>query len=226
MSPKKNINISMSGLLASNWIITLTATLVGVFLALYLNERVSTNKLKSKKAIAVENVLSEIESNKRSLETTNEKHLNFLEITEFVHEHMDEDQRLICSSEKLSSFRRKFPSVFSITDSIALEDNLYHYKGDLNLPTGLSQFDLTTASWDAMKNSGLSSSFDFNCLIILEQMDRLTKETADQNRYFLDMVQNQADYEVLNRQLKLLLKYEKLLLEFYDRSESEIKDCG
>jgi len=47
--------------LTSDWVITLTATLIGVFGAMFLSEMVSSKKVKKQKSIATKNILFEIE---------------------------------------------------------------------------------------------------------------------------------------------------------------------
>jgi uncharacterized membrane protein (DUF106 family) len=59
--------------LSNNWIVTLTATLIGVFAALYLNEVVETKKLNNKKSIATKNIFLEVEANQESLEKSIKK---------------------------------------------------------------------------------------------------------------------------------------------------------
>jgi len=58
----------ITGFLSNNWVVTLTATLIGVFSALYLNEIVASRKLENQKAIAKQNILTEISQNQESLE--------------------------------------------------------------------------------------------------------------------------------------------------------------
>ncbi len=47
-------------LISSNWLLTLTATLFGVSVALFLNEWVASNKFRSQKSIATENIVAEV----------------------------------------------------------------------------------------------------------------------------------------------------------------------
>ena len=218
-----------SRFLANNWVITLTATLIGVFVALYLNERVSSSKLKSQKSIATKNILAEISSNQGSLEETIDKHLELLEVMEFLGEYLDEDNNLITKPEILGKFKNKYPDVALIQDSTRLEDGYYDYEGEINLDLSFPQFNLTTIAWETLKSSGISTSYDFNCLMYLETIDKMTKEILQKNRDLLDFLTGSKDSgennENLLKNLNLLVDYEESLLAAYESSEEELKAC-
>ncbi len=65
-------------ILTNSWVITLTATLIGVFVALYLNEWLASVKLNNQKQIAKENVLAELKSNNKKLNESITKHKSAL----------------------------------------------------------------------------------------------------------------------------------------------------
>ena len=86
MSKKKQnkLNTRSNRILTSNWFVTLSATLVGVFVALYLNELVASRKLEIAKATATDNILTEIESNLSSMQDAVKMHQEFFDVLDFV----------------------------------------------------------------------------------------------------------------------------------------------
>ncbi len=73
-----------SKLLTNSWVITLSATLIGVFAAMYLNEWMASRKLTRQKSIATQNILAEFQANRDFLEGTLEDHQEILEIMDFL----------------------------------------------------------------------------------------------------------------------------------------------
>ncbi len=216
----------------NNWVVTLTATLVGVFVALYLNEIVASNKLEDQKSIATKNILLEIQENQRNIEKNIEKHTAMFSILEFMNECMDKESRLITSVDSMQSFRVKHPEIFIVKDSTLVTDGKYHYQGELDLNFDLSYINVTSFSWATLKNSSLTTSYDFNCLVFLEKLDIITKETLNLERNVLDMLWEPENYENdgfknrLMRELKFLIEHEKGLLEGYKVSEEKLSNCG
>ena len=80
---KKKLNTRNYRILTSNWFVTLSATLVGVFLALYLNERVASQNLDKAKASATDNIMTEVESNLNSMQDAIELHQKFFDVFTF-----------------------------------------------------------------------------------------------------------------------------------------------
>ena len=74
----------ISKLLGSNWFITLTATLIGVFGAMFLNEWVSSKNLRDQKKLASVNVLKEIETNQETLKNAISDHKELRDIMQFL----------------------------------------------------------------------------------------------------------------------------------------------
>ena len=72
-----------SKLLTISWVITLSATLIGVFAAMYLNEWMASRKLTQQKSIATQNIMAEFHSNRDFLEGTLKDHQELLEIMDF-----------------------------------------------------------------------------------------------------------------------------------------------
>jgi len=221
---KKNLKF-----LSNNWVVTLTATLIGVFAALYLNELVASHKLEEKKAIAKQNIFKEIEENRRSLEKNIVKLEKMLDVINFLDPKMDEENGLISSPDSIAFFKSKHPEILKIEDSIKVDNGIYSYNGEIDIDFNISHINLTTLSLKTLKNSGLSSSFDFNCLMNLERLEKFTNEILEKEKKTLEELFQTIGKKITKEftdQLKLLISYDRTLLEFYSESEKNLKNCG
>ncbi len=218
-------------ILKSNWVVTLTATLIGVFVALYLNERVSSNKMEEQKIIATQNIVQEIAQNNESIADNIRKHEAILAIFRFTEANIDDQGRMIMHPDTMNAFVQQFPGTLTVTDSSQQENGLYEYSGDVDLQFDFSYINLTNLGWETLKSSGLSTSYDFNCLMYLEKLDNLTQEFFIHEKQFINLLKNRHNYdqdnydETLKSELQFLLKVEKALLESYDNSHEKLKNC-
>lgn len=216
-------------ILANNWVVTLTATLIGVFVALYLNEWVSSKKLRDQKAIATQNVLAEISSNDKKVNKAIARHTELLETMVFLGEYTDEEDNLIAPPDSLNKFRTKYPDLVVIEDSTLVRDGYYEYDGEINVNVSFPHFDLTTIAWTTLKNSGISTTYGFECLMYLESVDKVTNEVLQKNMELLEFFTGTRDSgeenEKLIGHLTLLIDYEESLSEMYRACDRELKNC-
>jgi len=226
----KKVKFKNSKIFANNWVITLTATLIGVFAALYLNEWVSSKKLRNQKTLATKNILTEINSNQNSLETSIRKHTDLLETMEFLIKYVDEEDRLISPVDSMNKFRTKYPEVVTIKDSTLLENGNCEYNGAINIDLSIPHIQLTSIAWKTLKNSGISTTYNFECLMYLETIDKLTDEVLQKDEELIEFMTGLRDggtkNENLISHLNLLIDYEESLLEIYKPREDELKDCN
>lgn len=218
-----------SKLLANNWVITLTATLVGVFLALYLNEWISNRNLRNQKSIATENIFAEIASNKAKLEKAVVEHNELLDVIEFLSFFINDDEDLVAHVDSMNKFKSKYPSMIKVTDSTHLGNDVYHYKGKTDFEISVPHLQLTTIAWRTIKNSGISNSYGFDCLMFLERTDNLTNEIFKMDNDLLEYISKIKDSGKKNQhlimQLKMLISYEESLISVYDNSEQQLQSC-
>ena len=219
----------LSRLFSNNWLVTLTATLIGVFVALYMNEIVSSKKLENQKTIATKNILSEIKQNQESLEKNIKNQEVLLGTIQFIKTHMDSENRVISSVDSMNIFRKKYPKTFTVEDSTKLENDKYHYTGEMDMNFGVSYINLTNVAWETLKNSGLSSSYDFNCLMFLEKMNKVTMDILLKEKEFLELLgnyqENETYYDKIILKASQLIEYEKGLLNGYKSSSEQLKEC-
>ncbi|MEO0777127.1 MAG: hypothetical protein AAF146_11205 [Bacteroidota bacterium] len=218
-----------SKLLTNSWVITLSATLIGVFAAMYLNEWMASRKLTRQKSIATQNILAEFQANRDFLEGTLEDHQELLEIMDFLGRYVNEEEDLIAPSVAFNAFQVKFPDLIRVADSTYVAEGIYRYDGEVNLDISFPHFELTTITWDALKSSGLIATFPYECLLHLETISNITDEVSNRNKELLDYFTGARDSGANNRNLishlELLIEYESALINQYDSSEEELDEC-
>lgn len=201
-------------------VITLVATLLGVFLALYLNEWNSSRKLKNQKQIASKNILLEINSNKEKLEESVENYTKMLETFIFFKHCINSKGDVVSSVEYMSKFISKNPGIIYPKDSIKLMDGKYKYtQMDLNLHFIVEQVELRTIAWETMKNSNIISSYNFDYLMNLEYFYNSLKLIIQSNKEIYDDAAKflQSDFDVLDNlifNIKIEIDTENNLIDF------------
>jgi hypothetical protein len=221
--------INLTKLLSSNWLITLTATLVGVFLALYLNERVNEGKVADQKAKAAKDIREEIANNREEIKSGLKAHKKFYDIFFFLSLYLDKEKGLVAPADSVQKIRVLYPEALLIKDSVEVKEGFYDYEGEINADFSVHHILLSDFAWSTLKGSSLSSEFDFDCLVYLERMNRIQDEIASENKKLIAYMTGEKDpgenYELILRQLGLLINFEESLLEFYEQSLAETEEC-
>ncbi|MEM1327762.1 MAG: hypothetical protein AAGI23_17505 [Bacteroidota bacterium] len=230
----------LSRILTSKWLITLTGTLIGAFLALFLNEQVAIRKLNQQKAIASENIMEEIKSNKEELEKAIDYHERVLAFLMFRFEYTNEEDLLIVPQDTMAAFQLMYPDVITVTDSTFISEGIYQYKGEADASMSYSNINMTTVAWETLRDKEVASTYPFKCLMELEKLDKLTQEVIQGNKELLMTFmtgafssdsQEEVEEDSMSQiivPLRLLLQYEKLLLSFYEYAldeENILMDC-
>ena len=218
-------------ILSSNWFVTLSATLVGVFVALYLNELVASQKLNEAKANATDNILTEMESNLNSLQGAIETHQKFFDVLDFAKYIDSESEELIVPFDTIMKFRNDYPNLLIVKDSMMVEKGIHAYSnGQLDYNFSLPQFDISTVAWNTLLNTGMSRSYSFECLLYLqgtyknvEKVITLKEELFNALYRTKDLA---ADREKILRLLAMLLDYERAAIQALASAKEEIKDCS
>ncbi len=218
----------LSRLFASKWLVTLTATLIGTFLALYLNERVAIRKVNQQKTIASKNIREEIQMNREELEKSLKQHEQLLDVVIFMEEYYNsEDEKLIVHKDTMNAFRTRNPEILSEMDSTQVEGDIYDYSGQIDLDISYSHINLTTIAWETLLNSGITSAYQFNCLMSLSRLYKITdmiiEESGEVSDQFIRIFYetDDVDFQLFTMPLRRLILNEGLLLDFYEHYTEE-----
>ncbi|MEL6122820.1 MAG: hypothetical protein AAFR14_03790 [Bacteroidota bacterium] len=214
--------------ISNQWLITLTATVLGVFGALYLNEWVANYKLDKQVEVALDNVQLEIDGNMNSLQKAVETHRQYLAIMQLMNTYM-EDEELVTTPEVISEFQSSYPDLMTITDSVKVGSGTYRYKGQINADLSLPQINLRSIALPSIINSGLANALDFSCLMLLEGISTTTIEIKERNQFMLNSmfgIGEQLEDEAAMKYLSFLIDLEFSFIEVLEQSKEELKECS
>jgi len=219
------------GILSNNWLITLSATLIGVFLALYLNEQVAKQKLNEAKASATDNILAEMEGNLKSMQAAVVNHQKVFDVLNFMSYQDSESGKLIVPLDSMMKFRRDYPQLLELKDSIQVEEGIYAYSnGSLDFDFQLPQFELSTLAWNTLVSSGMSRSYNFDCLMQIRRIYQGTDKVISLNQELFDSFYRTQDFrgdrDKILRLLAMLLDFEKTAIQALENGMEEIQNCS
>lgn len=154
----------------------------------------------------------------------------------FMNSYSDEEtDDLIVPLDSMNHFRKNHPNTILVRDSIELNKGIYKYEdGQINFDFSTPQYELTTIAWKTLKNSGITSSFDFECLMFLEGLYNITEKVLEKNEklldeVLLDMFINENKSKTMNRKLishlKFLIDYEESLVKMFENSDEQLNAC-
>ncbi len=219
----------MKKLLTNDWTITLVATMLGVFAGIYVNEYFADRKQARHLEQALLKIEDELRQNKNYLSRTFDTLSYVYEPLIFFFDHVDQKDRLVMSKSAMRDFLRNYPNIFRPTDSIWIRDDLYHFRGDMDIqfPAVIS-VQLSTVAWDAFKESGLSTISNFECLYNLETVYKLQHRMTIEFDRLLEMiakVDGPSAWRKILEQWKLNLDYQNAYLSSLTPISSTFEEC-
>jgi len=130
----------------------------------------------------------------------------------------------------MTNFRVKYPELITVQDSTILPNGLCHYKGDIDINFSTPHIAISTIAWETIKNSRISETYDFECLMYLEKVNKLTREILTKDSQLLELLIGVKDggenNELLLSHLELLMNYERSLINLFKRHQEELKPCS
>ena len=231
MSEKNKLHKGNFRVLSSNWFVTLSATLIGVFVALYVNEIVASQKLVEAKTNATEKILIEIESNLSSLEEAAEIHQKVYEVLDFLKYIDSESGDLVVPLDTITKFRNAHPNLLIVKDSVMVDESVYAYSdGELDFDFHLPQFELSTVAWNTLLNTGMGKSYSFDCLLHLQGIYKPTEKVILLNEEVFNSFYRTEDLmlerENMLRLLSMLLDFERTTIQAIENGKEEIEHCS
>ncbi|MBI9064424.1 MAG: hypothetical protein JEZ14_20735 [Marinilabiliaceae bacterium] len=213
-------------------IVTLIATLLGVFLALYLNEWNTSRKQKKQKEIATENILQEVNANKEKLQKSVKHYEVMLETYIFFTDCLTSERSIVTSVENMSKFKTKHPGIIYTLDSIKIDNGNYRYTNmDLNLGFTLEQMELRTIAWETLKSSNINSTYSFDNLMSLQYIYKSIDAIIQMNNEIYNDAKKfaQSDVSVLKKlifNIKMAIHYEKGIIDKCGEQYERLKNRG
>ena len=233
-NPFQQFGRKLAKFLSSSWTITLSATMIGVLSAIFLDGYFEESKLQAEKNKAMKEVRRELDNNVEELKDYQAILKSQLEAYTYMFSIINNGMDVILEGKDIREFRERSRAFFSMTDSVLLDDGKYQIKGEMNLDLNsrLSVISLSDVSWKSYKQTNYLSITSFQCLSevealydLQEQVNLLNKEWTRQ--FFrgdhIRKPEIRADFITTWRNL---IFRQDLLLEFYELKQLILKNCS
>ena len=145
---------------------------IGINLAIWFNDWNTSKKIDEAKAIAVEKIIDEIESNQLEVKTVMENNNAVLNAyKEFKNLYSGNTSVVKADPLEMQRLIKKYPGYFTILDSTMIDEGSYLYEGrsriNLEVPT------LKKIAWETTIAKNISAEFSYGCLYELESVYNL-----------------------------------------------------
>jgi len=213
-----------------NWTYLLTEVfflVLGLFLALELNDWSARRKVEQRKTIALQNIQKEIQSNIEEL-NGNGNNDELLALTQSIYPLQAEGVEpergyllLEISPAERDSLRKQYAGTIVFKDSSALGKNV-RYKVRLNFELNLAN--LSDLAWETTKLGGLMDKFSFDCTKGILPAYQIQEKFHLQQDNMVN-VYGEQDIPAFLVQVFFWKEYKNALNEEYKLALEGLEDC-
>jgi len=197
---------------------------IGILIALQINNWNSSNKSKREVEISITHIKKEIENNIKELKEARQINHKIVEAySEYLKLYDGKTSELITTTKNMDVLQIKYPGFFRISDSLQINTDLFHYSGTTFINLELAE--LTEIAWETTRSVGITNEFEYECLYELESMYNLQRRVQNEINKAANALQKREIEELMNilgflEQLNLQLgkDYEGMLIN--------IENCG
>jgi hypothetical protein len=220
-------------ILNSNWFITLSSTILGIVIGIYLTNFSNHRSLLHKKDLAVEQVMLEIKENHEDLKDYYGQLSQAYPSFDYMLDKLNADGEIIIAKDSLEVFQGAMADIFVYENNRAVGSDSLKISGELSVAfdSKLSFSKLSSVVWDAYKQTDYLSVTDFECITSIQFIYDLQEEVNALNRRWINtlFLGNFMDKPEATRSFmvdwKTLLQKQQLLLDVYEPSAQAMEDC-
>ncbi len=194
---------------------------IGISIAIGLNNWNSNRKILKEKSVALENIKNEIDENKKELTMSaeeNQKTIAFL--TKAIELYNSKDE-IIVKPNVVRQLQIDFPERLMINDSTRVDDE-YTYSIDIKYI--INSAELNEIAWETTKINNLVSQFEFVCTKQIIAVYGLQEQYMYEQRKLNDVMLD-GDIDQLLTRMKRLMKLKDVLLKRYDNLKNNLMNC-
>ena len=206
-----------------NWkylLIEVLFLVVGLFLAMKVDEWSTNRRLNKRKNIALENIRSEIERNKEELETQgdNEDYYKILEgLVPFLIPGPESRELFVeATLAEASSLRDSFPEGLVLMDSTKGEGDTYRYTFAIEVG-GFNYVQLGDIAWEATKIGNLIDRMEFECVEELLSLYKMQETFLGHQERYIELYVEENRIMLVN-QFMILHQFGEALKETYEET--------
>lgn len=196
---------------------------IGINLAIWFNNWNSSKRLNQNKAVAVESIQQEINSNREEIQEALERNREILNaFNELSSLYSGSTSNVVATVDEMQDLKNKYPGFFTVEDSLVQENNRFLYSGStsmrLEIPT------VSDVAWETTQAIGLAGEFDFECLLGLERTYDLQSLIEQQIGRATDALQ-ENDVDRLLRAIDFSNQLSEQWLSLYENNQTQWEQC-
>lgn len=197
---------------------------IGINLAIWFNNWNESKKINQTKTIAIKNIVEEIRSNQKELNTALNNYETILSAyTEYKGLYKQSTTELIASPFQMRELQSKHPNFFIINDSISINDDNFNYIGTTKVEMELPL--LTDIAWKTTVSTNISSELSFECMYQLENVYNLQAKVMEEVNKASNSLKKETIDELI-RSLKFSTQLGTQLQKEYIKTERKVKNCN
>lgn len=220
-------------ILNSNWFITLSSTILGIVIGIYLTNLSNHNSLLKKKDRAIDQVIQEVADNQETLEGYYSQLKQSYPAFEYMLTKLNPEGELIIAKDSLEAFQKTMAGVFVYEGKKAIGKDSLKVSGELSVAfnSKLSLSKLSNIAWEAYKETDYLSVTDFKCITNIQFIYDLQEEVNALNRQWVNtlfagkFMDSTEAKKYFMFDWRTLLQKQQLLLDIYKSSAQAMKEC-
>lgn len=219
-------------LLASQWVITLTSTMLGVVIGLYLSETNARSNTQEAQEVALTMVNQEISGNQKLLQEYHNVLGEKYEALSTFLPALNGDMVLV-HKDSVDRFTQKVRSLMKLEKVEPYSDEMVRLRGELNfnLHTPMLLQEMSNVNWNVYSNTDYMTITPFNCVTTIARLYNVQDNVNAENKAWRELffrynfVQDPAVQSEFMIYYRNLLMKQAALLELFEVTTSELNDC-
>ncbi len=195
---------------------------IGISIAIGLNNWNSNRKILNEKRVALENIKNEIDVNNKELIKSAKENQKTIEFLTRAIELYGLGDKIVANSDIVKQLHKDFPKRLEINDSIKVNGE---YTYDISIRYIINSAELSEIAWETTKINNLVSQFEFVCSKQIITVYNLQEQYLYEQRKLNDLMLDGNINQLLDR-MKRLMKLKKVLLERYVNLKNNLKNCS
>ena len=197
---------------------------IGINLAIWFNNWNASKKINEEKKVAISKIAEEIKNNKIEIDSVLiNSHRIINAYQDFKNVYDGNTAAINANPTQLKFLNNKYPDYFSVKDSIAMDNGIFHYRGvtriNLEIPT------LTEIAWKTTTTLNVTSEFNYECLYELESLYNLQRRVQIEINKSADAMQ-QGKLDELMVILEFINQLGSQLQSDYESVKKNILNCS
>ncbi len=195
---------------------------IGISIAIGLNNWNSNRKTLIEKRVALENIKSEVDDNNKELLKSAEVNQKTIEFLTKAIELYDSDDKIVAVPKYVNQLQKNFPERLIVNDSTKMKGE---YTYDISIKYIINSAELSEIAWETTKINNLVSQFEFVCTKQIIAVYNLQEQFMYEQQKLNDLMLTGNINQLLDR-MKRLMKLKEVLLVRYENLRNNFNNCS